>query len=145
MEKTAVVKEVKDLKKKDDYGNNSFIVKFDNGDEGFYRTKSEHADKFKVGEGVTYLIEEKDAKNGKKYNKISIPQPAFKPQQGGKSFGKNPLQIRLEARSMILAYVDNEYRDKIIAPDEFKVRFLELCEIYDEGFDIAVTKYGKSE
>lgn len=145
MEKTAKVKEVKDLKKKDDYGNNSFIIKFDNGDDGFYRTKSEHADKFKVGEEIKYLIEEREGKNGAKYNKISLPQPEFKPNQGGKSYGKPPIQIRLEARSMILAYVDNEYREKMIAADEFKVRFLELCEIYDEGFDIALKKYAESK
>ena len=41
--------------------------------------------------------------------------------------------------------LDNEYRDKMISSDEFKVRFLELCEIYDEGFDIALKRYGESK
>lgn len=138
MEKTAVVKEVKDLKKKDDYGNNSFIIKFDNGDEGFYRTKSEHADKFKTGETITYIIEEKDAKNGKKYNKISIPQPVFKPQQGGKAYSYQPKtahQLKQETRGFALSYAHDLAVAKVISCDEIKIQFLELVAMYDESID----------
>jgi hypothetical protein len=140
MEKTAVVKEVKALKTKDEFGNNSFVIKFENGDEGFYRTKSDHADKFKVGESILYVLEEKDGKSGKKYFKVSLPKPAFTPQQGGNYGGskytpKTVHQMKQEARAYILSYAKDMAVGKIISEDEIKVKFFEMCEMYDEAID----------
>lgn len=136
MEKTSVVKEVKDLKKKDEYGNNSFIVKFENADEGFYRTKSDHADKFKVGETVPYIIEEKEGKNGKKYFKISTPKPTFTPHgDGGKYVPKTPHQLKQETRGFALAYAKDLAVAKVINIDEIKIQFFELVAMYDASID----------
>ena len=68
--------------KKDSYGNYSFIVELDNGDRGYYASKSEDQTKFVVGKEAEYVIEEKEARNGGKYYKITVPQA-----EGSKSFG----------------------------------------------------------
>jgi len=144
MEKTAVVKEVKDLKKQDTNGNYSFIIKFDNGDEGFYRTKSDHADKFKVGESILYVFETLPKRDGTgTYNKVSLPKPAYPPQQGGgKSFApKSAHQIKMESRTMLLRYAVDMFIAKIVDNAEVKITFLELCEMLDESID----KLGESK
>lgn len=139
MEKTGVVKEIKDLKKKDNYGNSSFIVEFDNGDKGYFRCKSE-APKFKVGETITYIIEEKEKsdKTGT-YFSISLPKTEFKPNSGsGNGYKREPKSIRdyqLEARTFALAYTKDLIVASKIDIDEFKVKFLEMVEAYDDSLN----------
>ena len=73
MKKSKVIKIVK-MDKKDDYGNTSFIIEFENGDKGYYRSKNEDQKKFIVEQEAEYLIEEKTGKNNSKYFKITTPQ-----------------------------------------------------------------------
>ena len=87
MKKAKVTKTTKSVNsdgsaKKDTYGNFSFIIELDNGDKGYYASKSEDQTKFVVGKEAEYLIEEKEARYGGKYYKITVPQA-----EGSKSFG----------------------------------------------------------
>jgi hypothetical protein len=90
MEKQAKVTKITKMDKKDSYGNTSFIIELSNGDKGFYTSKNENQNNFTVGSDATYVIEEKDGKEGKKYFKITTPKkddfkPGFKPQQDPKT------------------------------------------------------------
>lgn len=87
MEKKSKVTEVKPLNKKDDFGNFSFVIKFENNDFGFYTTKDEKASAFKVGEEITYVYEERPKKdNSGVYTKISLPKKDFVRQGGGGNY-----------------------------------------------------------
>jgi hypothetical protein len=89
MKKAKTVKITK-MDKKDSYGNTSFVIELDNGDKGFYTSKSENQTKFSIGQETEYIIEEKLGSKGV-YYKITLPQsdkPSFggggKPQQDPK-------------------------------------------------------------
>lgn len=87
MEKKGKPKRIVKKDRKDDYGNSYYELEFDNGDKGLFSTKSEDQKTFTVNSEITYIIEEKEGKNGKWF-KISVPKPAFggggKPQQDPK-------------------------------------------------------------
>lgn len=74
MEKKAKVTKVTKFDKVDGYGNTSFSIEFDNGDKGFYSTKSPDKIPFIVGNVADYVIEqiEKKDKTGF-YNKVKVP------------------------------------------------------------------------
>lgn len=71
---------------KDNYGNTSFSIEFDNGDRGWYKSKKEDQTNFVAGQEQTYCIEEKVSGTGTKYYRITLPQTeqSFKPGGGGR-------------------------------------------------------------
>lgn len=105
--KTKVTKVTK-MDKLDSYGNSSFVVEFADGVKGFYTSKDASQTKFVVGQEAEYLIEEKEGKNGKKYNKISLPQFQGKPPFGG---GKPMPEPRVQMISFAAAYT----KDLVVA------------------------------
>lgn len=117
MEKKDKVKEVKNLNKKDDYGNSNFIVTFENGDSGFFRTKDENASQFKVGVETTYIFEEKPKRDGTgTYTKISLPKKDFA--SGGRGGGYQAMSIedhvlreKVKAISISLSYAHDIIKD----------------------------------
>lgn len=88
------------LDKKDNYGNTSFIIEFDNGEKGFYTSKSEDQKKFVVGNVADYEMEVKQGSKGP-YNKITVPQ-TDNPFKGGG--GKTPVDPRAQFISFSAAY-----------------------------------------
>jgi len=128
MKKAIVKKVVKSINndgsaRKDNYGNYSFIIDFDNGDGGFYNSKSEDQTKFVVGKEAEYNIEEKVGTSGKKYNKITLPQ--FESSFSGGGFKSKPAQDpKIQMISFAMAYTkDLIVAGKVQLPDmekEFK-------------------------
>lgn len=95
------VTKVTKFDKTDSYGNTSFTIEFENGDKGYYTSKSADQKKFVVGEETQYHIEEKVGKNGKSYFKVTPPQSEF----AGKAFGgKAPVDPRVQMISFAMAY-----------------------------------------
>ncbi len=107
MKKSKVIKIVK-MDKKDDYGNTSFIIEFENGDKGYYRSKNEDQKKFIVEQEAEYLIEEKTGKNNSKYFKITTPQTDAPFNRGG---GKPQIDPKVQMISFAAAYT----KDLIVA------------------------------
>ncbi len=82
MEKKARVTKVTKFDKVDNYGNTSFAIEFENGDKGYYSTKSPDKIPFIAGNVADYLLETLQKKDGSgTYNKIKIP--GEQPQGGG--------------------------------------------------------------
>jgi hypothetical protein len=108
MKKAKTTKIVK-MEKKDSYGNTSFIITLDNGDEGFYTSKSEDQKKFIIGQETEYMIEQKQGAKGF-YNKITIPQTenSF---TGGGFKGKPAVDPKVQMISFAMAYT----KDLIVA------------------------------
>ena len=106
MKKAKVVKVTK-FDKVDSYGNHSFSIEFENGDRGFYSTKSAEQSKFVVGSEAEYNIEEKEGKSGKKYFKVTLPQTDT-PFKGG---GKPQVEPRIQMISFSAAYA----KDLVVA------------------------------
>lgn len=80
MAKTSKVTELKHMEGTDNYGNYSHIVKFENGDGGFCRTKDPEGKAYSVGNNVEYEIEERTKKDGvSKYNVIKRVKPQQSP------------------------------------------------------------------
>lgn len=104
----AKVTKVTKMDKLDSYGNSSFIVEFVDGQKGFYTSKDPNQTKFVAGQEAEFLIEEKEGKQGKKYNKITLPQTAGKPFGGG---GKPAPEPRVQMISFAAAYT----KDLIVA------------------------------
>lgn len=107
MKKSKVIKIVK-MDKKDDYGNTSFIIEFENGDKGYYRSKNEDQKKFIVDQEAEYLIEEKTGKNNSKYFKITTPQTE-RPFGGGG--GRAQVDPKVQMISFAMAYT----KDLVVA------------------------------
>jgi hypothetical protein len=85
--KKAKVTKITKMEKKDNYGNTSFIIEFDNGDKGYYRSKNEDQKNFIADNVSDYQIEEKTGSTGAKYFTVTVPktdQPFSKPGFGGK-------------------------------------------------------------
>jgi hypothetical protein len=98
MKKSIVKKVIKTVNddgsaKKDNWGNFSFIVELENGDRGYYNARSEDQTKFVVGKEAEYLIEEKEGKTGKKYNKITTQQSEGQWPKGGKPAPEPRIQM----------------------------------------------------
>lgn len=89
------------MDKKDSYGNTSFIITLDNGDSGFYTSKSEEQTKFIIGKETEYNIEQKQGSKGF-YNKITIPQSENSFQGGFK--GKSAPDPKTQMISFAMSY-----------------------------------------
>lgn len=94
------------LDKLDSYGNTSFVIEFDNGEKGFYTSKSPDQTKFVVGNVADYEIEVKQGSKGP-YNKITVPQPAFVKGGGGKP--------AVEPRIQMISFAMSYCKDCIVA------------------------------
>lgn len=95
------------LDKLDSFGNTSFVIEFDNGDKGFYTSKSADQTKFVVGNVADYEIEVKQGSKGP-YNKITVPQAAFVKGGGG---GRPAPEPRVQMISFAAAYT----KDLVVA------------------------------
>lgn len=104
--KKAKVTKITKMDKKDTYGNTSFIIELDNGDKGFYNSKSEDQKKFVVGNVADYEIEEKQGTKGK-YFKITVPQSEAVFIKGGKA----PVDPRAQFIGFSAAYA----KDLVVA------------------------------
>jgi hypothetical protein len=104
------------LDKLDSYGNTSFVIEFDNGDKGFYTSKSPDQIKFVIGNVADYEIEVKQGSKGP-YNKITVPQTAFT--KGGVG-GKPVIEPRIQLISFTASYI----KDLIVA-DKLKMENFE--------------------
>lgn len=101
------VTKITKMDKADSYGNSSFVIEFQDGLRGFYTSKDPNQNKFVVGQETEFNVEERDGKNGKKYNKISLPQTQ-KPFNGG---GRPAPEPRVQMISFAAAYT----KDLIVA------------------------------
>lgn len=101
------VTKITKMDKTDSYGNSSFVIEFQDGLRGFYTSKDPNQNKFVVGQETEFNVEERDGKNGKKYNKISLPQTQ-KPFSGG---GRPAPEPRVQMISFAAAYT----KDLIVA------------------------------
>lgn len=96
------------MDKKDNYGNTSYVIEFENGDKGFYTSKDENQRKFVVGQETEYNIEKKTGSTGKEYFKITIPSDGGGFQRGG---GKPQVEPRVQMISFAAAYT----KDLVVA------------------------------
>jgi len=127
--KKAKVKKITKFDKRDNYGNFSFSIEFDNGDKGYYTSKFEDQTKFVVDKEVEYIIEEKEGKNNNKYYKITLPDTS-----GSKSFwgGKPQIDPRVQMISFAMSYT----KDLVVGgklelnklPDQFNVIYKLMTE-----------------
>ena len=89
---------------KDQYGNVSFNIKFENGDEGLWATKPDNADYFKIGEEQEYEITDKTSASGKAYKKITRPQKDFQKGGGAKYTPKKKVAYKADMVSFGFSY-----------------------------------------
>lgn len=102
--KKAKVTKITKMEKKDNYGNTSFIIEFDNGDKGYYRSKNEDQKNFIADNVSDYQIEEKTGGTGTKYFTVTVPktdQPFSKP---GFSGGKPQQDPKVSMISFSMSY-----------------------------------------
>jgi hypothetical protein len=132
MEKKSKVTKITKLDKKDNYGNTSFIIEFENADNGFYTSKNEEQKNFIVGQEATYTIEEKEGKTGKNYFKITLPQAQKSFSGGGKSY--TPADPRIQMISFSTSYA----KDLVVAD---KIKITDLSKYSEEIFKNMVKLY----
>lgn len=101
------VTKVTKMDKQDSYGNTSFVIEFENGDKGFYTSKSADQTKFIVGKEADYNIEKKTGSTGKEYFKITVPQD----QQGGFNKGGKP---QVDPRIQMISFSASYAKDLIV-------------------------------
>ena len=58
---------------KDQYGNITFSLTMENGDNGLLKAQKDF-ERFNEGQEIEYTIEEKESQQGKKYNVIRLPK-----------------------------------------------------------------------
>lgn len=96
------VKAVKPYGTQDQYGNYSYIVEFENGDNGFFKTKSDQVGSIGlvVGKEFDYTIEKKTSQAGKEFFVIGRPKAPFNP-QGGRQVNEKSIiaQVALKCAS----------------------------------------------
>lgn len=117
---------------KDQYGNTSFVISFDNGDRGWYTSKNEDQTKFVVGVEVEYCIEEKEGKNNSKYFKVTVPQTENKFQSGG-GFQKKQQDPKVQFISFSMSYT----KDLIVAG---KVPLADMEKEFNRMFNAMLSK-----
>jgi hypothetical protein len=118
MEKKSKCTEINNLNKADDYGNHNFIIKFENGDSGFFRTKDEKASQFEVGKEATYIFEEIPKKDGTgTYTKITLPKKPF-----NKGFVNTQLTIEefVQREKIKAVTYSMSYAERILSSDKIK-------------------------
>jgi hypothetical protein len=131
MKKSKVIKITK-FEQKDNYGNTSYSIEFENNDKGFFSTKDEDQKKFIIGQEAEYNIEEKTGKTGKVYYKITLPQS----EQPVKSFGgggKPQQDPKVSMISFALSYT----KDLIVAG---KVPISDLEKEFNKIYTLMVSK-----
>lgn len=147
--KKSVVKEIKNLNKKDSYGNSSFVVTLENGDSGFYACKAD-LPKFKVGEELEYEFEAKPRKDGSgTYNKISLPKSEDFQKKSGSNYVRQP-RTKQDVRSDVPFRAMDKCVDMVIAGkvawEKYKEYYKELCTyLYDEIDDCFAESGGESK
>lgn len=132
MEKKAKVTKVTKFDKVDGYGNTSFSIEFENGDKGFYSTKSPDKIPFIVGNVADYIIEqiEKKDKTGF-YNKVKVPgADDFK---SGGGFQKKVVDPKVQLAGYAASYA----KDLIVAG---KIDFSKFKETFDIIYNTMAAK-----
>lgn len=132
MEKKSKVTKVTKLNKKDSYGNTSFVIEFENSDKGFYTSKNEDQKNFIVGQEATYMIEEKEGKEGKRYFKIKIPQAQKHWGGGGR--------VQIDPKIQMISFA-HSYAKDLVAAGKVDVKDLSKCS--KEIFNSMVSLYNE--
>lgn len=129
--KKAKVTKVTKFDKKDNYGNTSYSIEFENQDKGFFSTKDEEQKKFVVGQETEYNIEEKTGSTGKVYYKITLPQS----EQPAKSFGvgKPAQDPKIQMISFSMSYT----KDLVAAG---KVPLTDLAKEFNNIYNLMISK-----
>jgi len=129
------IKEIKKVGEPKD-GIYSYVVKMEDGKEGWHREKSDPP-KWCVGDERAYIFETKTKADGKgTYNTMSNPKSDYKPGGGGSNFKpKTVHQIKMESRTMILRYAVDIFIAGKIEVKEVPTTFGELCVLYDKSLD----------
>lgn len=127
MKKAKTIQIVK-MDKKDSYGNTSFIITLDNGESGFYTSKSEDQTKFIIGKETEYNIEQKQGSKGP-YNKITLPQSDFKPGGGGRP--------AVDPRIQMIGFAMSYTKDLIVAD---KVKMSDLGSTFEVIYNEMIGK-----
>lgn len=130
MKKAKVIKVTK-FDKKDNYGNTSYSIEFENNDKGFFSTKDEDQKKFVIGQESEYNIEEKTGATGKVYHKITLPQS----EQPAKSFGggKPAQDPKIQMISFSMSYT----KDLVVAG---KVPLADLAKEFNNIYNLMISK-----
>ena len=126
----STVKKVTKFDKKDNYGNTSFSIEFDNGDKGFYTSKSEEQTKFVVGKESDYNIEKKTGSTGKEYFKITIPS------DGGGLSGKGGFK-QVDPKTQMISFAASYTKDCIVAG---KADIKEFDKVFDIFYNKMISK-----
>jgi hypothetical protein len=126
MEKKARVTKITQMEKKDNYGNTTFIVEFDNSDKGFYTSKNPNQTKFVVGNVADYSIEEKEGSKGK-YYKITVPQEF-------KVFGGKAQQ---DPKIQMISFAMSYCKDMIVAG---KVNLSDMEKEFNRIYNVMISK-----
>lgn len=113
------------MDKKDSYGNTSFIIEFDNGEKGFYTSKSEDQKKFVIGNVADYELEVKQGSKGP-YNKITVPQTDSFFKGGG---GRPAVEPRVQMISFAAAYTKDLVVANKFQMDDFEKEFNRIYNI----------------
>jgi hypothetical protein len=134
MEKKSKVTKITKMDKKDSYGNTSFVIELENGDKGFYVSKHEDQKNFISGQEATYLIEEKEGKEGKKYFKITMPKVDSKWNGGSGKSNYTPVDPRIQMISFSTSYA----KDLVVAD---KIKMDQLSKTSEEIFKNMIKLY----
>lgn len=132
MKKSKVTKITK-WERKPGYNDTSFTIEFENGDKGFYSSKTDDQKSFIVGQEAEYNIEEKTGKNNQKYHRItspSDPAPAFR---GGGGGGRQQIDPKIQMISFAAAYT----KDLIVGG---KVDIKDLEAAFNRFYSIMIAK-----
>jgi hypothetical protein len=132
MEKKSKPVRIEKKDQKDQYGNTSFVISFENGDRGFYTSKDEDQKKFIIGVESEYIIEEKIGKNSTKYFKVTLPQQENK-FSGGGAFQKKSVDPKVQLAGFAAAYT----KDLIVAG---KVSFSDFEPAFQMIFNTMIKK-----
>lgn len=122
----AKVSKVTKMDKKDNYGNTSYIVEFENGDKGFYTSKSEDQKTFIVGQESEYILEKKTGSTGKEYNKITVPAES---KFGNFKSGKPPIDPKVQMISFAMSYTKDLIVAKVITMQDMEKTFETMYKI----------------
>lgn len=110
------------MDKKSNYGETSYIITFENGDSGFYNSKSEDQKTFVIGQEAEYDIEKKVGSTGKEYFKITVP--AEQKSGGGFKGGSKPqIDPRIQMISFAMSYCKDLVVAKVITKEEMEKTF----------------------
>jgi len=89
----------KQVPDKDQYGNVTFSLTMENGDNGLLKAQK-NFERFAVGQEIEYTIEEKESKQGKKYNVIRLPKQeggGYSSGGGSKYYGRAKQKVAYKA------------------------------------------------